>query len=115
MNRVKILMRFPNIFSMTVNGISVDVNYAAASYSFANIEVDTPVEVVVTALKSGFWKDGVEILPSMHGIRAVVEGNSIRFTMKYAMKIAVSRPGDYYASAPLLFLFGNALHAARPS
>ena len=48
-------------FSMTVNGIPFVVNYAAAAYSFANIDVDKPLEVVVTALKPDFWKNGVEI------------------------------------------------------
>ena len=31
------------------------------------------------------------------------------------MKIAVSRPGDYFASAPLFFLFVNTSHSVRPA
>lgn len=102
-------------FSMTVNGISVDVNHAAGTYSYANLDVTKYVEIVITALKPDFWKNGVEILPSRHGIRPKVEGNSIRFTMKHAEKLAVSRPGDYYVNAPLLFLFGNASLSVRPA
>jgi hypothetical protein len=101
-------------FSMTVNGIAVVVSHAAGSYSYANIDVAGPVEVVITALEPGFWKNGVEVLPSRHGIRPAVEGDSIRFTMQHAEKLALSRPGDYYQGAPLMFLFGHASRSARP-
>ena len=101
-------------FSITINGIPVVVNWAAANYSYANFDVTQPVEIVITALKPEFWKNGVEILPSRHGIRPVVKGNNIFFTMKHAEKIALSRPGDYNANAPLLFLFGNVPSSLRP-
>ena len=102
-------------FSMTVNGAPVVVNQAASSYSFVNIDVSHPVEVVITALKPDFWKKGVEILPLRFGLRPIVEGNSIRFSMNHAEKLCISQPGNYYLNAPLLFLFGNELPSALPS
>ncbi|MEP6749806.1 MAG: hypothetical protein ABJB86_18855, partial [Bacteroidota bacterium] len=102
-------------FSITVNGIPAVVNHAAGSYSYANLDIAKPADIVITALIPGFWKNGVEILPSRHGIRPTVEGNSIRFIMEHAEKLAVSRPGDYYANAPLMFVFGNASRSVLPA
>jgi hypothetical protein len=100
---------------MTVNGIPVAVNQAAGSYSFVNIDVSHPVEVVITALKPDFWEKGVEILPSRLGLRPIVEGDNIRFNMDHAEKLAISQPGNYYHNAPLLFLFGNESLMVLPS
>lgn len=102
-------------FSMTVNGNPVTVNQAASSYSYANIDVLKPVEVIITALKPDFWKKGVEIMPSRFGLRPIVEGNKIRFIMNHAEKLSISQPGNYYQNAPLLFLFGNASSQVLPS
>lgn len=102
-------------FSMTVNGIPAVVNHAAGSYSYANLDIAKPVTIVITALEPDFWKNGVEILPSRHGIRPTVEGNSIHFIMEHAEKLAVSRPGDYYFNAPLMFLFGNVSLSVKPA
>ena len=109
------LLEKSEYFAMTVNGVSVAVNRAAASYSYVNLDVTKPIEIVITALKPDFWKNGVEILPLRHGIRPLIEGNEIRFTMEHAEQLALSRPGDYYANAPLLFLFGNASRSVKPA
>jgi hypothetical protein len=102
-------------FAMTVNGKPVDVRHGAANYSFANFDVTQPVTIVITAATDGFWDKGVEVLPSRHGIRPTRAGRSISFRLDQPQKLAISRPGDYFAKAELLFLFANAPEHNTPA
>lgn len=102
-------------FAMTVDGKPVDVLHGAANYSFVNIDLTQPVTVVITAATDGFWDEGVEVLPSRLGIRPKREGRSIRFRLDKPDKLAISRPGDYFAKAELLFLFANAPERNAPT
>ena len=102
-------------FTLTVDGKPVDVLHGAAHYSFANFDMTQPVTVVITATGDGFWDKGVEILPSRHGIRPKRSGRSISFRLDKPEKLAISRPGDYFAKAELLFLFANAPERDAPA
>jgi hypothetical protein len=94
-------------FTITVDGKPVDVLHAAASYSFVNFDLTQPVEIVISAASDNFWDEGVEVLPSRHGIRPRRDGRSIRFRLDKPEKLVIARHGDYSAKAELLFLFAN--------
>ena len=55
-------------FSVTVNGMPIDVAHAAASYSFVSFDMKSAVTVEVTASTPGFWDKGVEIEPWRLGL-----------------------------------------------
>ncbi len=95
-------------FTVTVDGMPVDVAHAAASYSFVSFDVKSSVTVEVTASAPGFWDKGVEIEPWRLGLRPVRNGKTIRFRLDGPAKISISRPGDFLNHATMLFLFAGA-------
>jgi hypothetical protein len=94
-------------YRVTINGRSTPVVQAANQYYLLNFDTTGPVEVTVTAADPHFWDRGVEIEPDRLGIRPVRHGATIRFRMAGPEKITISRPGDHFASADMLFLFAN--------
>ena len=50
-------------FTVTVNGQTVDVAHAAASYEFVSFDGTGPFDVAITAAEPGFWDRGVDIQP----------------------------------------------------
>ncbi|MGD0830322.1 MAG: PKD domain-containing protein [Terracidiphilus sp.] len=97
-------------FTVTVNGQSVDVAHAAASYEYVSFDMTGPVMVEITAAEPDFWVKGVDIQPWRLGLRAVrVQGKAqtIRFRLSAPAKLSISRPGDFLNHAKILFLFAG--------
>ena len=94
-------------FTVTVNGVPVEVAHAAASYEFASFDITGPVTVEITATERGFWDHGVDIQPWRLGLRPVRDGQTIRFYLDGPAKLSVSRPGDFLNHAGMLFLFAG--------
>jgi hypothetical protein len=94
-------------FTVTVNGQSVDVAHAAASYDWVSFDTTGPVNIVITALEAGFWDRGVDIQPWRLGLRPVRNGQTIRFRLTAPAKLSIGRPGDFLNHAGLLFLFAG--------
>ncbi len=63
--------------------------------------------VSVRAADAHFWDRGVEIQPMRYGIRPVRRGATITFRTPGPVKFSVSRPGDHFADAEMLFLLGS--------
>ncbi|MGO9339893.1 MAG: PKD domain-containing protein [Terracidiphilus sp.] len=99
-------------FTVTVNGQSVDVAHAVASYDWVSFDITGPVDIAITADEAGFWDKGVDIQPWRLGIRPTrLEGpegsKTIRFHLAAPAKLSVSRPGDFLNHAAMLFLFAG--------
>jgi hypothetical protein len=94
-------------FVVRVNGQTVDVAHAAASYEFVSFDVIGPMDVEITAAEAGFWDKGVDIQPWRLGLRPVRQGQTIRFRLAGPAKLSISRPGDFLNHAAMLFLFAG--------
>jgi hypothetical protein len=94
-------------FSVTVNGKTVDVAHAAASYDYVSFDITGAVTVAITAAEPGFWDRGVDVEPWRLGIRPVREGQTIRFKLAGPAKLSISRPRDFLNHAKMLFLFAG--------
>ncbi len=94
-------------FSVSVNGKPVDVAHAAASYDFVSFDITGPVTVEITAVEPGFWDKGVDIQPWRLGLRAIRQGQTIRFKLAGPAKLSIARPGDFLNHARMLFLFAG--------
>ncbi len=111
-------------FTVRVNGQTVDVAHAAASYEYVSFDITGPVTVEITAAEKGFWEKGVDIQPWRLGLRAIRQGQTIRFRLEGPAKLSISRPGDFLNHAKMLFLFAGtppppmprkeAIHAYKP-
>src|SRR4051794_1665734 len=95
-------------FNVAVNGQPVPVAHAASGYYFVNFDLDGMAEISITAPTEDYWVNGAEVEPWRHGIRPALKGRTISFSISKPMKLSISRPGDYFASAEMLFLFANA-------
>jgi PA14 domain len=96
-----------NDFIVRVNGQTVEVAHAAASYEYVSFDATGPVIVEITAAEKGFWDKGVDIQPWRLGLRPVRQGQSIRFRLSGPAKLSISRPGDFLNHAAMLFLFAG--------
>ncbi len=96
-----------NHFRVTVNGRSSNVLHAATGYYLLNFSTSGPVTVTVTAHDPHYWDAGVEVQPMRLGIRPVRHGATITFRLNGPEKLTISRPGDHFAKAEILFLFAN--------
>ena len=96
-----------NHYRVRINGRNADVLHAATNYYLVNFETDGPITVSVTADDSHFWDHGVEIQPMRLGIRPTRKGATITFPLDGPEKLTIARPGDHFADADMLFLFGN--------
>ena len=99
------------LFRVTLNGRRSDVLHAATGYYLLNFEEtgETAGAVTVSVIASDphFWDAGVEIQPMRLGIRPVRHGATITFSMAGPEKLTISRPGDHFSDADILFLFAN--------
>ena len=100
-------------FRVTVNGHPVDVMHAATQYYLLNFDTDGPATISVTADEPHFWDSGVEVQPMRFGIRPRRHGATITFRIEGPEKLSISRPGDHFADATLLFLFANPIDYSR--
>jgi hypothetical protein len=94
-------------FIVTIDGHRTRVVHAASSYYLLNFDVDGPAVVSVGAADAHFWDRGVEIQPMRYGIRPVRRGATITFRIPGPVKLSVTRPGDHFADAEMLFLLGS--------
>jgi hypothetical protein len=94
-------------FTVRVNGQTVEVAHAAASYEYVSFDVTGPVSVEITAAEPGFWDTGVDIQPWRLGLRPMRTGQTIRFWLSGPAKLSISRPGDFLNYAKMLFLFAG--------
>ena len=95
-------------YIVTINGRKTPVVHAASDYYLLNFDTTGPVTVTVTASDPHFWDRGVEVQPMRLGIRPVRRGATITFPLAGPQKLSISRPGDHFAEADMLFLFANA-------
>jgi hypothetical protein len=106
-----------NAYTITVNGESIDVAHAAASYEYASFDfTGGPADVAITAAEAGFWDRGVDIEPWRLGVRPARDGQTIRFRLAGPAKLSISRPRDFLNHAKMLFLFAGTppLPAPKP-
>jgi hypothetical protein len=94
-------------FTVTVNGVRVDVAHAVSLYEFVCFDITGPVDVSITAAEQGFWDRGVDIQPWRLGIRPARQGQTIRFRLAGPAKLSISRPGDFLNYGRMLFLFAG--------
>jgi hypothetical protein len=94
-------------FVVTINGRSSPVVHAASSYYLLNFDLDGPATVSIRAADAHYWDRGVEIQPMRYGIRPVRVGGTITFRIPGPVKLSVTRPGDHFADADMLFLLGS--------
>jgi hypothetical protein len=94
-------------FSVTVNGQPTPVAHAVSGYYLVNFDLEGIAEVSITAPGDDYWAKGVEVEPWRHGIRPTLKGKTINFAISAPIKLCISRPGDYFAGAEMLFLFAN--------
>ncbi|MGB9407537.1 MAG: hypothetical protein WCA89_08370, partial [Terracidiphilus sp.] len=103
-------------FTIRVNGQTVEVAHAAASYDYVSFDGRGPFDVEITAAEPGFWDKGVDIQPWRLGLRPVRgknqdkgqgKGQTIRFRLVGPAKLSISRPGDFLNHAAMLFLFAG--------
>ncbi len=100
-------------FRVAVNGQQTEVLHAATGYYLLNFDAVGAVTVAVTAQDPHYWDRGVEVQPMRLGIRPVRHGATVTFPMSAPGKVTVTRPGDHFADAEMLFLFANPPDQAR--
>jgi hypothetical protein len=94
-------------FIVTIAGRTTPVVHAASSYYLLNFDLDGPTTVSVRAADAHFWDRGVEIQPMRYGIRPLRRGATITFRIPGPVKLSITRPGDHFADAEMLFLLGS--------
>ncbi len=101
-------------FQVAIGGHASPVAHAATTYYFSNFTIEGKTKVSVTAETDDYWSKGVEVQPWRWGIRPIVKGRSITFSITEPMKLSISRPGDHAAGAEMLFLFADAPETKTP-
>ena len=98
-------------YTVAINGQQTPVMHAASRYYLLNFDADFsrtgPLTLSITAPDPHFWDRGVEVQPMRLGIRPVQHGATITFRLDAPGKLTISRPGDHFAEADMLFLFAN--------
>ncbi len=94
-------------FVVTINGRSSPVVHAASSYYLLNFDLDGPATITIRASDAHYWDRGVEIQPMRYGIRPRRNGAVIAFSIPGPVKLSITRPGDHFADADMLFLLGS--------
>lgn len=102
-------------FTVTLDGVSTPVMYAANHLYFLNFEAGKRVRIAVTAPTDDFWARGVEVQPWRLGIRPTRSGRTISFQLEGVAQISISRPGDFLSNAEMLYLFANPPERNPPS
>lgn len=100
---------------MTLDDVPAAVAHAASAYYFSGFELRGPTAVTITAVSDDYWSSGVEVQPWRYGIRPVIKGRSITFTVNEPGKFSISRPGDHGATAEMLFLFAETPESDAPN
>lgn len=95
-------------FTVTIDGHTSPVVDAVSSYYLLNFDLDGPATVSVRAADPHFWDSGVEIQPMRYGIRPQRHGAVITFRIPGPVKLSITRPGEHFADATMLFLLGSA-------
>lgn len=95
-------------FIVSVQGKSTPVFHAAGGYYLLNFDITGAATVSVTASNPHYWDSGVEVQPMRLGIRPKRHGATITFRIPGPVKLSITRPGDHFADAEMLFLFANA-------
>ena len=95
-------------FRVTVNGRKSDVVHAASGYYILSFDLIGSAKIAITAPTIDYWKPGVEVEPWRRNIRPEIHGPTITFTLRVPAKLSITRPGDHFADAEMLFLFANA-------
>jgi hypothetical protein len=78
-----------------------------SGYYLISFELTGAAKISVAANDPHFWDRGVQVQPMRLGIRPVRRGNTITFPIPGPGKYVVTRPGDHFADAKMLFLFVN--------
>ncbi len=94
-------------YTVAIDGRATPVVHAAGSLYLLNFDIAGPVTVSITAENPHFWDRGVEVQPMRLGIRPVRHGTTITFPLAGPEKLTISRPGDHFSEADMLFLFAN--------
>ena len=94
-------------FRISIHGQRSPVFHAVSGYYLLSFELAGPVSISVTASDPHFWNHGVQVQPMRLGIRPHRTGNTITFSVTGPGKYVVTRPGDHFADAKMLFLFAN--------
>ncbi|MGA7521762.1 MAG: hypothetical protein WBW84_04735 [Acidobacteriaceae bacterium] len=94
-------------FTVTIDGDTSPVVDAVSNYYLLNFDLDGPATVSIRAADPHFWDGGVEIQPMRYGIRPQRQGAVITFRIPGPVKLSISRPGDHFADATMLFLLGS--------
>ncbi len=94
-------------FVISINGRRTPVQHAASGYYLLNFDLSGPATIEVKAADQHYWDRGVEIQPMRYGLRPERHGAVIRFKIDSPIKLSISRPGDHFADAEMLFLFAN--------
>jgi len=94
-------------FVVTINGHETPVVHAASSYYLLNFDLDGPATISIRAADAHYWDRGVEVQPMRYGIRPRRLSATITFRIPGPVKLSVSRPGDHFADADMLFLLGS--------
>ncbi len=102
-----------NHYMVTLNGRKTPVVHAAGNLYLLNFDTTGPVTVSVTASDPHFWDRGVAIQPMRLGLRPVRRGATLTFRLAGPEKLSISRPGDHFASADMLYLFANPPEISR--
>lgn len=107
-----------NAFQIAVGRRHSPVFQAVGGYYLLSFTLTGPVRITIAAKEQGFWDKGVEVQPMRFGIRPHRTGSSIAFNIPGPGKYVITRPGDHFAGATMLFLFANApekpVSAAEP-
>jgi hypothetical protein len=96
-----------DLFRISIDRRRSRVLHAVSGYYLLSFELTGSVRISVTASDPHFWDQGVQVQPMRLGIRPRRTGNTITFTVTGPGKYVVSRPGDHFADAKMLFLFAN--------
>jgi hypothetical protein len=96
-----------DFFTVTIDGRTSPVVDAVSSYYLLNFDLEGPATVSVRAADPHFWDRGVEIQPMRYGIRPRRQGAVISFRIPGPVKLSISRPGDHFSDATMLFLLGS--------
>jgi hypothetical protein len=96
-----------DFFRISIQGQRSRVLHAVSGYYLLSFELTDSVTISVTASDPHFWDQGVQVQPMRFGIRPRRTGNTITFPVPGPGKYVVTRPGDHFADAKMLFLFAN--------
>lgn len=96
-----------DFFRISIQGQRSPSFHAVTGYYFLNFELTGPVTISVKASDPHFWDKGVEVQPMRLGIRPRRSGDTITFPILGPGKYVITRPGDHFADAKMLFLFAN--------